>query len=242
MITIIFGGNGKGKSSLMNHFLNESAFDAARIREGYREIDRLNEEYGIFMPKPKHLTYLNGTAVFRKFRYNPRANLELDPGRLGIQAEAPEGVKCQHILPFATLGIDEAQTWFASRDKEAGGNYVFSFFEKHRHNNLDIYMSTTRAMLIDKRIRELACGIHVKERTIKFDRYGGMHINWYVDCIDVGEIDAYLDAAPKERKQYCSREKITCDYDVFKIYDPESQKHLFYEGFENMDFNVNYGI
>ena len=226
----------------MTYFLNESAFDAARIREGYKEIDFLNEEYGISMPKPKHLTYVNGSAVFRKFRYNPRANLELDPARIGIQSEAPEGVKCQHILPYATLGIDEAQTWFASRDKEVGGNYVFSFFEKHRHNNLNIYMSTTRAKLIDKRIRELACGIYINERKVLIDRYGGMHIKWYVDFINVGEIDAYLDAAPKERKYYYNRQKITCDYNVFNIYDHESQKSLFYTGYEKEDFNVKYGI
>lgn len=242
MITIIFGGNGKGKSSLMNFFLNESAFDADRIREGHDEIKLINEEYGINLPKPKHLTYLNGTALFQKFRYSSRANLYLDPARLGIQAEAPEGVKCQHILPYGTLGIDEAQTWFASRDKDVGGNYVFSFFEKHRHNNLDIYMSTTRAKLIDKRIRELACGMYIKDRKVTKDRYGGKHIKWFVDDIDVGNIDAYLDASPKDKKYYFRRKIITCDYDIYKIYDPESQKYLFYQGYEAKDFNPSYGI
>ncbi len=241
MIMEIFGGNGVGKSSLMNYFLNESAFNTERIRKGHKEIRALNEKLGLAMPEPKHLTYLNGTAVFRKRLFSPRVNILLEPKRLGIQEEAPEGIECQHILPYSTLGIDEAQTYFPSRDgSNTLQNYQFSFFEKHRHNNLDIYMSTTRAKLIDLRIRDLACGMHVKERHITRDKDNGWHITWFVNYIDVGDIDAYLEAGPKDKKYYFSKEKITCDYNIFEIYDSESQKGLFHTGYKN--YELKYGI
>ena len=236
MITIIFGSNGVGKSSLMNHFLNESAFDHDRIYQGQEEIYWLNQEYGIDISTPQHMTYLNGTATFQKDGYDARENLQLYPERLGIQSEAPEGVKCQFILPYATLGIDEAQTWFSSRDGHVQ-NYQFSFFEKHRHNNLNIYMSTTRARLIDLRIRELAQGMHVLERKIIENKFGSKSIEWTVNLIPVGEIDGYINANPKDRKQFAKRAKILCGRDIFEIYDPESCKKSFYEGFNSADFN-----
>ena len=50
MITIIFGSNGVGKSSLMTHFLNESAFDARRIFQGQKEVFCLNQDLGLNIP------------------------------------------------------------------------------------------------------------------------------------------------------------------------------------------------
>lgn len=240
MMSIIFGSNGKGKSSLQAHFLNESAFDYARIRQGVREVKELEAQFNVKIPIPQHFTYLNGTAVFRKAYNTRRQNLYLDPGRLGIQSEAPEGVKCQFILPYATLGIDEAQTWFSSRDGHVE-NYQFSFFEKHRHNNLNIIMTTTRAMLIDKRIRDLSEGFFIKDRQITIRKDGSMLVDWYVDHIPVGSIDAYLSVKPSEQRHYRSREKITADYNVFDLYDPEGCKYLFYQGYEGRDFYSKYG-
>ena len=238
MITIIFGSNGVGKSSLMTHFLNESAFDARRIFQGQKEVFCLNQDLGLNIPTPDHLTYLNGAATFRKVGFDPRENLQLYPGRLGIQSEAPEDVKCQFILPYATLGIDEAQTWFSSRDGHVE-NYQFSFFEKHRHNNLNIYMSTTRARLIDLRIRELAQGMHVLSRKVTEDGYGRMKVEWLVNLIDVGEMEGYINAPIQDRKLYARKTKITCNRNIFEIYDPESCKDLFYKGFSGSDFKGN---
>ncbi|MBQ7373835.1 MAG: hypothetical protein IJW64_04650 [Clostridia bacterium] len=241
MISIIFGSNGKGKSSLMTFFLNESAFDYKRIKAGHREIEKMSQELGIELPKPKHLTYLNGKACFRKEGYSKRTNLIFEPARFGIQSEAPEGVKCQFILPYASIGCDEAQTWFSSRDGHVEG-YQFSAFEKHRHNNLDLYLTTTRAKMIDLRIRDIAYGFYIKERKVRKNKYEEIvGIDWYVDYIDVGNIEGYLNAGPKDKKHYYSREKITADYDVFELYDPESCKELFYEGFKREDFTINYG-
>lgn len=240
MISILFGANGKGKSSLMTYFLNESAFNYKRIKAGHKEIDEMSRLLNVDIPKPKHLTYLNGTSRFRKEGYSKRTNLIFEPARFGIQSEAPEGVKCQFILPYATIGCDEAQTWFSSRDGHVQG-YQFSAFEKHRHINLDIILTTTRGKMIDLRIRDIAYGFFVKERKVKVNKYDEMKIDWYVDYIDVGNIDGYLSAGPKDKKHYFSREKITANYNVFEMYDPESCKELFYKGFDNEDFTANFG-
>ncbi len=242
MINIIFGSNGKGKSSLMTHFLRESAFDYQRIKAGQREIQKKSEELGINLPNPKHLTYLNGKALFRKDGYTKRTNLVFYPDRFGIQSEAPSETKCQFILPYATIGCDEAQTWFSSRDGHVEA-YQFSAFEKHRHNNFNIYLTTTRARMIDLRIRDISYGMYIKDRKIKVNRYGELlKVEWFVDYIDVGNIDGYLSASPTEKKYFYSREKITADYDVFAQYDPESCKNLFFEGFKSEDFNIQYGV
>ena len=240
MISIIFGSNGKGKSSLMTFFLNESAFNYTRIKAGHREINQISEELGVKLPLPKHLTYLNGNALFRKVGYTKRTNLVFEPSKFGIQSEAPEGVKCQFILPYATIGCDEAQTWFSSRDGHVEG-YQFSAFEKHRHNNLDLYLTTTRAKMIDLRIRDISYGFYIKERKVKVNKDDDMTVEWFVDYIDVGNIDGYLNAGPKDKKHYFSREKIVANYNVFELYDPESCKELFYTGFNKEDFVVNYG-
>ncbi len=236
MISIIFGANGRGKSSLMTHFLNESAYNRERIIAGQRAYKRLALENNFQAQVPQHFTYLTGgegDAIFRKEGYRKRLSLALDAGKIGIQSEAPKDVQCQFIPEYATLGIDEAQTWFSSRDGQVQG-YQFSFFEKHRHNNLDIYMTTTRAKLIDLRIRALSSGMAIRERRMWFKSDGSVKIEWIVEYIDVGYIDDYLDCPLKERKQFYSLEKVVCDYNVFKLYNPESCKNLFSKGYQDL--------
>ena len=241
-MTIISGvTNGIGKTSLMTFFLNESAFNVERIHNGQRALRNLGEQLGFDIEIPKHFTYLNGEANFFKLYHDKRRNLRLYPERFGIQSEAPEGVKCQFIPEWSTLGIDEAQTWFPSRDGDIK-SYQFSAFEKHRHNNLDIYMATTRPKLIDLRIRDISQGMFIYKRDIKHDKYNQMIIDWYFDFIPAGNIEGYLDAKPEEKKKFCSKEKATANYNVFDIYDPEGHKHLFYEGFNEEDFKLEYGV
>ncbi len=237
MITIIFGGNGKGKTSLMAFFLNESSFDDERLCKARAELKKVNEKFNLNIPEPKHFTYANGEYNFRKFGYSDRKNIELFPEKLGIQSEAPEGVECQFILPYATLGIDEAQTWFPSRDGEVKP-YQFSFFEKHRHNNLDIYLATTRAKLIDLRIRDIACGMYIKKRTITKNKYDTINVTWTVDYIDIGNWEGYLSAPSDEKKKFSEERRYTCNYNIYDIYDPESCKELFYKGY---NLEVKYG-
>lgn len=238
MIMILFGKNGVGKSSLMNYFLNESAFDYQRIKKGQVALSLLKEEKNINVLQPRHFTFVNGSATFRKFGCSKRKSFDLNPEALGIQSEAPEGVVCQFIPEYSTLGIDEAQTWFSSREGHVQ-NYQFSFFEKHRHNNLDIFLSTTRAKLIDLRIRALSSGFFIKERKVNINQYGEYSIVWKGDFIDVGDIDDYLSASPSEKNRYSIPKMYCANYNVFDIYNPEEHKHLFSDNFKN--FNLLYG-
>lgn len=241
-MTIISGvTNGIGKTSLMMYFLNESAFNVERIKKGKRALMQLNRLLGTDREIPEHFTHLNGKANFTKLYHNIRKVIDLEPEDFGIQSEAPKGVKCQFIPEWSTLGIDEAQTWLSSRDGKVKP-YQFSAYEKHRHNNLDIYMATTRPMLIDLRIRDLSQGIFVRERKIRYGRYREMIIDWFVDFIPAGNMDAYLDSKPQDKKHYCSKEKITAVYNVFNIYDSEGYKPLFYEGYNEEDFKIKNGV
>lgn len=232
MMDIIFGSNGAGKSSLMNFYLNESAFDFERIRAGLNRLDALSYNLDIDIPKPKHLTFLNGQTNFKKDGFTKRENLIVDPYRVGIQSQAPEKVRLQFIPEFSTIGFDEAQTYWPSRDKENDTqNYQFCWFEKHRHNNLDVYFTTTRALLIDKRIRVLCSGTHIIDRKVKMDGWGRTRIIWTVNKINVGDIDSYVSASKKERSLYSVRQKIVCPYNIYNLYDSEGMKELFFKGF-----------
>lgn len=217
----------------MAYFLNESAFDDERMCKAREELKKVNAKFNLNISEPKHFTYADGekSYKFRKFGYSDRTNIELFPEKLGIQSEAPEGVECQFILPYATLGIDEAQTYFPSRDGEVQA-YQFSFFEKHRHNNLNIYLATTRAKLIDIRIRDLAVGMYVKDRKVSKNKYGTTIVTWTVDYIDIGDWESYLGAPIDEKHKYSEERKFTCDYNIYDIYNPESCKELFYKGYK----------
>lgn len=235
--TVIFGGNGKGKSSLASYIANEFAFYHKRIRKGHIEIDKINIQKSLNIEKPEHLTYMSGVgATFKKLGYSERPSIPLYPERLGIQKEAPKDFKCQAILPYSTLFIDEMPTWFSSRSGHVK-DFQASFFEKRRHFGLTIIGTATRAKLVDLRIRDIAQGIHVLSRKIEKTPWQSLKITWTVNFIEVGEIDSYVEAPPDRKQKYAKKLAIVCDKDIFKIYDAESCKVEFYDDFTASDWS-----
>lgn len=235
---IIFGANGVGKSSLAGFIANESAFDLKRIRKCRKEVEKANKLYTLDVPKPTHCVYVNDNWCFRREFHSSRKALPLYPDKLGILAEAPKGAECQFILPCSLLVIDEAQSYYPSRDGETKEpkNYKLVYPEKSRHADIDMIFTTPRAMMIDARIRRISAGLHVTKRDISIDKRGGMKIVWTVDYIPVGELDNYLSCKPAEKRKFCKKLKIVCDYNIFKIYDHKGQNRYFYEGFNKEDF------
>ncbi len=232
MITIIFGPNGYGKTSLMNHFGNINAFDTARNLAGNRFIQNINEAYGLNIAKKKHLVYSSEECTFKKENYRKRDALKVNPKALGIQGEAPDGVICQYIDRYATLLIDEGQKHFPSTQDLPV--HVLAFFEMHRHYDLDIYLACTRAMKINKSIRELAQGIKINGKEVITGPDGVKKVIWDVDCIPTGMIDDYLSCSPAEKRKCRIRQKIKADYNIYSLYNSTSHAEEFYKDYKKM--------
>ena len=238
MITIIFGDNGAGKTCLGTYIANERAFDRERNRAMQAEIRHKNAN-GFNLTVPQHCVATNYKVVFRKIDFSPRYPRIINPYRLGFQNGAP--YKMHYTLPYESIFIDEAQKYFPSREQNFP-TYRSNYFEENRHNSLDIYLMTPDAILIHKNVRRLAQGIKVVDRKVTVNKYGSMKITWTVHRILTGYIDKYLDAPPKEQKQYYTKEKIVADYNVYRLYDSQGCKYRFVEGHIDEDFDLSYSI
>lgn len=241
MIFEIFGQIGSGKSVFLTHTLHEFAFDTERNRQMRVAIAADNAESNKKRTIPPHCVSANYACTFRKFGYRPRNNRWIEPERLGL-FDAGKNNHPHFNFPYEVIGIDEAQRWFSGK----GGGvpaYQKRWFELHRHNHLDIYLATQRAINIDKDIRDLAQGIHVKELKKCYDKYGNIvKLKWTVNVISEGNIDAYLNATGNEKKKYYQKEVITAKYDVFSMYDSYCFKSKFEEGHEDEDYDLNYEV
>ena len=239
MITEIFGQIGYGKSAFLTHMLREYAFDRDRNRQMRAAIIADNATSDIQRTIPPHCVSANYDCTFRKFGYHPRFNRIIDPSRLGIY-DVESGIKPHFNFPYEVIGIDEAQRWFSGKGKGVP-TWQKRWFELHRHDRLDIFLATQRAINIDKDIRDLAQGIHITGHKKYYDRYGRVvRIKWIVHTIKEGDIDKYLGASEDEQKKCCTKEVITANYDVFSMYNSYCFKSKFYEGHENEDFDLNY--
>lgn len=240
MITEIFGQIGSGKSVFLTHILRDYAFDKDRNRQMRFAIAADNATSDIERTIPPHCVSANYECTFHKFGYRPRVNRIIDPARLGV-ADGKSDVKPHFNFPYEVIGIDEAQKWFSGKGSGVAA-WQIRWFEIHRHNHLDIFLATQRAINIDKNIRDLAQGIHIKELKKYYDKYGKIvRLKWIVNVIQEGNIDAYMNAPEDQKKKFCSKEVVTANYDVFAQYNSYCFKSKFNEGHENEDFDLSYG-
>lgn len=149
--------------------------------------------------------------------------------------------KMHYIVPYQFFIIDEAHEYWPAKNSELSLS-AERMFMKHRHFNLDFYMATPDFIMIHKRIRQLAGGIEVIDKNVTYNKYGDCHIVWKVKIIPPGELNNYIEAAPKDRKQYVKSGKYTSDYDIHKQYNPLGQEYKFMEGHMDDDFDLNYDI
>ena len=236
MITIIFAPPRTGKTSLMTHLLNESAYDRNRIRAMQGEIARKNAN-GFNLSIPNHPVSANYDITFRKFRYPIKKNRIINPYRLGFENPF---VKTHFNLPYEVIGITEAQKYLNSRMSKYFPDWQSRWYEQHGHNNLDIYLDTQRPMLIDVNIRELASFIDVLDLERSYDDRGRINmLTWYVRRIPNSQLfDQYMKSGKRDEDCYVE-ELITSTVDVFSCYDSQSCKPKFYAGHFGQDFDYD---
>lgn len=242
MIRIIFGDNGAGKSGLLAHLGNVAAFDRKRNNLMRKEIAERNFN-GFNLTIPQHAVASNIDMTFSMPFCYPRKPRIINPFRLGLQLDAPKGVKCHYTLPYETILIDEAQKYFYSK----GGTiepYRTNFFEENRHNDLEIYMTTPGAMLIVKDIRRLAYCWHVLDRQVVTNRSGKVQTRWCVREIPPGDgnIETYLSKSKSEQEELYEQRIIVAPYNVFKLYDCQGCRYKYIEGHLDDDFDLEYSV
>ncbi len=158
MITQFFGTTGTGKSANLARIVKETYYKRGDVMlEQCREqIKADNDMFGLNCPLPEKPPIFVGPFLDVKFEVDFEEFFEpyfLSPYRLGIAENGENTFPVQFFPPYSLLVIPEAQRYFDSR--QSIHPRVSAFFEKHRHQHLDIILESQRPDLIDLNIRRL---------------------------------------------------------------------------------------
>lgn len=160
MITQFFGTTGKGKSANLARIVKETYYKRGDIMLEMccEQIKHDNEKFGLNCPFPEKPPIFVGPFLDVKFEVDFEEFFEpyyLSPYRLGIAEDGEKAYPVQFFPPYSLLVIPEAQRYFDARQSGTFPSRVSGFFEKHRHQHLDILLESQRPDLIDMNIRRL---------------------------------------------------------------------------------------
>ncbi len=160
MITQIFGKTGTGKSADLARIVKETYYKRGDIMLEMccEQIKADNEKFGLNCPFPEKPPIFVGPFLDVKFEVDFEEFFEpyfLSPFHLGIAEEGEEAFPVQFLPPYSLLVIPEAQRYFDARQSGTFPARVSAFFEKHRHQHLDVIIESQRPDLIDLNIRRL---------------------------------------------------------------------------------------
>ena len=229
MITIIFGDPGDGKTALMTMIAMSKM-----IEEGYdywwqsaRRIDLLkaggffNLEY---LPQ-RHTVYSDYEI---KSKYPKVESYYTDGYKIALPNPFFETM---FFAPYSQIFLDEAQKYYDSRMSKFLRDCVYRFYQLHRQNHLDIYMTCQRLSNIDINIRQIA-GRYIlckgcKVEKDSYDRIIKMEIK-YFEFSNMGDAEKYYTEGKCSEKV---KEKIfRYDSDIFQNYNSYANEPAFYAG------------
>jgi len=239
MITIIFAPPGFGKTCFLTHCLNQIMFDCTRNLAMQQEIlQKRQNGFKNLRTVPLHCVSANYAVTGFRFRCSPRHSRLINPYRLGFENKF---VKTHFNLPHEAIGITEAQKYLNSRMSMYFPRWQSSWYEEHRHDDLDIFLDTQRPMLIDINIRELARFVEIVKLDLQYDKSGNVtSLVWTIREIENASLfDRYMQSGKKDTFCYTERQ-VVANYNVFKCYDSQSCKPKFYAGHFDEDFDLNY--
>lgn len=225
-ITIIFAPPRTGKTAFMTYLANEYAFSRQRYKAMIEEIEQKNHN-GFCLTIPYSVVCSNYDMEFIKFGYSHRRNIKINPFRLGF---VNSFVKTHFIAPYSVICITEAQKYLNSRMSRYFPDWQSRWYEQHGHNFLDIYLDTQRPMLIDVNIRELSQFIEIVKLDKIYKEGKIKQLIWTIRKIaNSSEFDRYMSSGKKDNSCY-EEQQVICNYNIFKIYDSQNCKPLFYKG------------
>lgn len=239
---IVFGDNGVGKTAFLTSIALENI-----MNERYREYYLANAKATIKpyikggftnldISKMKHLVYSNYTIVGDLDSKSNKFNSHyLDINRFGryCPVNNPDN---QVFSPCSTLVIDEGQRIFNSR-KAGIPDHISEFFEKRRHIDLIIYMSTPRAKSIDINVRDIASEIiEIQGMTHKTDRAGNIvQTTWDFLSFDSAQlIDKYLESGRDRRVGKMA--KRIFQGNIFEHYNSKEHQAMYMANMKNRNF------
>ena len=226
---VVVGDPGAGKTALMSLFQYNAMTSqgASDYRVAKREIGHLRSVgyKHLKIPPQRHLCFSDyDFSINRKFSRYKITGYELGlPNRYFKTIFLPVG---------SNIFLDEAQRYYDSRLSFFLREEVYRWFQLHRHNKYNIYMTAQRLANIDINIRSIADKyIVIDDLVIEKDEYGRtIKITWktrqFTSCETV---ETYQLSKEKGEVSKLGKEiTITTNIDVFKFYNSYSNKLAFY--------------
>lgn len=236
MITIICGEPGRGKTALMTFFAFKQMLEKGF--EDYwnscRRIDTLRA--GGF----SHLNYLPQT-------HTVYADYVIGSEYIDFRSYYVDGFKIAlpnpffdtaFFAPYSNIYLDEAQKYYDSRMSKYLRECVYRFYQLHRHNHLNIYMTCQRLGNIDLNIRDISERIiYVENLDVKKDTYGQIvKMTWTVSEFNsLKDAEKYVDSTTPGNK--LNLKKYEFAGNIFALYNSYGNEPAFYDGNYNRKFD-----
>ena len=230
-IVIFFGPRGRGKSTLMGHFLDEYLKTLATKR--WELSEQLIREQNAKRIKPLSFPYK--PPVYTNVKYK---NLKLRSGEdfepfpikgkeIGANVEGDPN-KYKYLFPAPLIVLDEAHSEFCPK----GGNLPegqLQFFMECRHNRVIMLLGTPRAVLINKNIRVTGSRFIEPRKVInEFDAFNRLcKTTWHCrEFLDSSDIEEYIKTDGKSGNYV--KTTYTHEGNIRKILDSYAiQEHLY---------------
>lgn len=193
-LVIFFGDCGAGKSSLMVHFADEylKTQGVKRWELSEQIIRDLNTRRKTPLSFPTQTPiYTNLSLKLRNRNGSEFIPTHIKGKEIGI---SNDNETYKNLFPASLLIIDEAHNEFCSK----GGDLPKGqrdFFNKRRHNRLNILLAAPRAVLINKDIRNTGARfIEVRKQEHEKDHYRHIHkTTWFCrEFSDKSALEEYL--------------------------------------------------
>lgn len=237
---IIVGECGSGKTLLLSHFqYNDMTQGTQDYKVAKREIEYLQQVgyRNLKIPPQKHLCFSD---------YDFRATKKLCRYKIsGYEIGLPNKHFKTAFFPVGSkIYLDEAQKYFDSRLSFFLREEVYRWFQLHRHNKYDVYLTAQRLANIDLNIRAIADKyIVIDDLDVKTDEYGRVvKITWKTRQFTSCET-AELYQLSKERGEVSKLGKeveISTDVNLFNCYDSYSNKPVFYDASHTKTLTMDY--
>ncbi len=227
-IVIFFGARGKGKSSLMVHFVDDYLKTQGTKR--WELSEQLIREENAKRKTPLSLPAAPPVYANTKYKLKTRAGNDFEPipikgKEIGVTNEK-ETYKT--LYPAPLIALDEAHREFSSKGENLPDGQL-EFFMECRHHRVIMLLAAPRAVLINKDIRASGSRfIEPREVINFFDEFKRLYkTTWFCrEFTETGAIEEYISSNGK------SGGFIETDYthngNVRELYDGYAFQRHFY--------------
>lgn len=227
-VVIFFGPRGKGKSSLMVHFVDEYLKTQGAKR--WELSEQLIREENAERKSP--LSYPTAPPIYSntKYKLKTRAGKGFEPipikgKEIGV-SNNKETYKT--LFPASLIALDEAHREFCSKGENLADGQL-EFFMECRHHRIIMLLAAPRAVLVNKDIRASGSRfIEPREVINQFDEFKRLYkTTWY--CREFSETSAIEEYIATNGKSDGYVEKVYIhNGNIRELYDGYAFRKNFY--------------